>query len=114
MFYSLSGVPEAAELSIINTSDPQVFELQWIKPKENGWPITNYAIYKKLMVGNGDEDDWVKVQTVMEDKQAYTITLEAGKQFKIVVTASNNLGEAKKEENRVKTITVPERKFFCI
>ena len=100
------GVPEAATLTV-RTEKRGVFELQWTKPEENGFPITSYTIYTKLVSDNENSGEWELVKTVNKDVLEYTLNLEAEGRYQIVVTATNSIGEAKKEDGKIQTVEVP-------
>ena len=106
-FYTILGSPEAAEFEIEHTDDPLMFELRWSKPKENGAPITSYTIYRRLVGENGQKDQWDKIKTLSVDLPlSYNVTLDWGKHYEFVVTATNSFGEATKEDNRIKDVQV--------
>ena len=44
----------------------------------------------------------------MDAPRSYNITLERGKDYEIVITATTTLGEAKKEESKIVVIKVPK------
>ena len=105
IFNLFLGSPEAAEFQILSTDDPLVFELRWSKPKEHGAPITKYTIYRRLVGKNGQKDQWDKIKTLSVDAPlSYNVTLDWGKHFEFVVTATNRFGEATKEDNRIKGV----------
>ena len=61
-----------------------------------------------LIEEDGKETGWLK-ETVLENATvSYNITLEWGKHYKIVITATNEFGEATKEDRRIKVIKVPQ------
>ena len=105
-FLFLPGVPEAATLKV-TTDKRGVFELQWTKPEENGFPITSYTIYTKLVSDNENSGEWKLVKTVNKDVLEYTLNLEAEGRYQIVVTATNSIGEAKKDDANIQTVEVP-------
>ena len=100
------GVPEAATLTV-RTDERGVFKLTWTEPEANGFPITNYTIYTKLVSGNENSGEWKLAKTVNKDVLSDTLTLEAEGRYQIVVTAANKIGEAKKEDGKIQTVEVP-------
>ena len=100
------GVPKAATLTV-RTDERGVFKLTWNKPEENGFPIINYTIYTKLVSGNENSGEWKLVKTVNNDVLEYTLNLEAEGRYQIVVTATNRIGEAKKEDGKIENVEVP-------
>ena len=51
----------------------------------------------------------------MDAPRSYNITLERGKDYEIVITATNTWGEAKKEESKIVVIKVPKgRRTFLL
>ena len=112
-FWSLfQGVPDAAKVTYLSICGENVciYELRWTKPKDNGSPITSYTIYKRL-IDKSKKNEWVKEKTLkMDAPRSYNITLEGGKDYEIVITATNTLGEAKKEESKIVVIEVPKGK----
>ena len=109
------GSPEAADVHILPTEDPHIFEVRWSEPKDNGAPITSYTIYRRLVDENGKKNEWVKEKTLSNAvSRSFTVILDWGKRYEFVVTATNSLGEAKKEENKIKDIQVEKgRTFSC-
>ena len=110
------GSPEAADVHILPTEDPHIFEVRWSEPKDNGAPITSYTIYRRLVDENGKKNAWIKEKTLSNAvSRSFTVTLDWGKHYEFVVTATNSLGEAKKEENKIKDIQVEKgRTFRCL
>ena len=102
------GVPEAAEVEVRSiTGNLRKFELRWTKPKDNGSPITSYTIYTMLIEEDDKETEWRKEKALDAAAVLYNITLEWGKHYKIIITATNDFGEAKKEDSRIEVIKVP-------
>ena len=102
-------------MHILPTEDPHVFEVRWSEPKNNGAPITSYTIYRRLVDEIGKKNKWVKEKTLSNAvSRSFTVTLDWGKHYEFVITATNSLGEAKKEENKIKDIQVVKgRTFSC-
>ena len=102
-------------MHILPTEDPHIFEVRWSEPKGNGAPITSYTIYRRLVDENGKKNAWIKEKTLSNAvSRSFTVTLDWGKHYEFVVTATNSLGEAKKEENKIKDIQVEKgRTFSC-
>ena len=102
-------------MHILPTEDPHIFEVRWSEPKDNGAPITSYTIYRRLVDENGKKNAWIKEKTLSNAvSRSFTVTLDWGKHYEFVVTATNSLGEAKKEENKIKDIQVEKgRAFSC-
>ena len=86
-----------------------------VNQKNNGAPITSYTIYRRLVDENGKKNAWIKEKTLSNAvSRSFTVTLDWGKHYEFVVTATNSLGEAKKEENKIKDIQVEKgRTFRC-
>ena len=84
-----------------------MFKISWTEPEENGFPITSYKIYTKLVSGNEKSGEWKLVKTVNKDVLEYTLNLEAEGRYQIVVTATNRIGEAKKDDGKIQTVEVP-------
>ena len=103
-------MPEAAKVTYLGICAENVciYELHWTKPKDNGKLITSYTIYKRL-IDKSKENEWDEENTLkMDAPRSYNITLEEGKDYEIVITATNTLGEAKKEESKIVVIKVPK------
>ena len=98
--------PEAATLTV-RSDERGVFKLSWTEPEENGFPITSYKIYTKLVSGNENSGEWKLVKTVNKDVLSDRLTLKAEGRYQIVVTATNRIGEAKKEDGKIETVEVP-------
>ena len=102
-------------MHILPKEDPRTFEVRWSEPKDNGSPITSYTMYRRIVNKNGKKNEWVKETTLSNAvSRSFTVILDWGKHYEFVVTATNSLGEAKKEENKIKDIQVEKgRTFSC-
>ena len=90
------------------------FTLTWVEPNNNGAPILVYLVYRRTVSNDGGVSKWEFVELVPAasicDETKYSITLERGKTFDLIVTAKNKCGESLMNEEKAKRIKVPEGK----
>ena len=80
--------------------------LSWFEPENNGAAIIWYSIYTRI----GSDVEWKKVAYLKVEegfKLEYTLTLERGKNYELMVTATNEFGESAMNEDNIQTVEVP-------
>ena len=100
------GIPAAAE--IINlpakTTETKV-TIKWNEAQNNGASITQYSVYRRIVTDDGTPGEWEKVSE-NPAVRAVNVSFEKGKEYEVVVTATNRFGESLKEEDKIKKIKV--------
>ena len=110
LYYSFfnPGVPAAAEITDLpkETEDVKI-TLKWKQAENNGAPITQYTVYRRLVREDGTSLNWTKIKEITDtlDRQV-VVNLEKGKAYAFVVTATNSFGEGVKEQSKIKEIKV--------
>ena len=81
--------------------------LKWKKSQNSGAPITKYTVYQRIVNDGDTSHEWAKVQDITSvSVREVAVDLEIGRDFEFVVTASNKCSESKKEEEKIKRISV--------
>ena len=103
------GVPAAAEITDLpaETKDVKI-TLKWKEAENNGAPITQYTVYRRTVREDGTSLNWIKVKEITDtsDRTVVVSNFEKGKEYELVVTATNSFGEGGKEERKIKKIKV--------
>ena len=102
------GVPAAAEITDLpaETKDVEI-TLKWKEAENNGAPITQYTVYRRTVREDGTSLNWIKIkETTDTSDRNVVVNLKKGKEYEFVVTATNSLGEAGKEEGKIRKIRV--------
>ena len=97
-------IPEPVNIQVEGKDNTVI--LSWAEPANNGATITEYSIYKRIV---GDEE-WKKVEDLkVKDgfKREYILELERGKNYELMVTATNAFGESAMNEDNIQTVEVP-------
>ena len=96
------GVPAAATIdSLPNEVRDDTITLKWSEPENNGKDITQYTVYQRI-VTDGKPREWIKLKTITDVSiKEWTVELESGNVYELVVTATNDFGESLKEEGKV-------------
>ncbi|XP_068685780.1 angiopoietin-1 receptor-like isoform X2 [Montipora foliosa] len=100
----LGDIPEPVNIQVEGKDDTVI--LRWAEPENNGATIIRYSIYTRIV---GDEE-WKKVADLkVKDafKLKYTLVLEKGKNYELMVTATNAFGESAMNEDNIQTVEVP-------
>ena len=71
--------------------------LKWKEPESNGRVITMYTVYQRV-VTDGKVGQWTIIKKISE--RELEIPLERGKMYQFAVTATNELGESLKQEEK--------------
>ena len=103
-----SGVPAAAEITDLpeETKDVKI-TLKWKEAKNNGASITKYTVYQRTVHEDGTPLDWIKIEEIADTStRKVAVNLEKGKEYEFVVTATNEFGEGRKEERKIRRIKV--------
>ena len=105
MFCQL-GIPAAAEIIDLpaETKETKV-TIKWNKAQNNGANVTQYNVYRRIVTDDGKEGEWEKVSE-NPPVRAVNVSFEKGKEYKVVVTATNAFGESLKEDDKIKKIMV--------
>ena len=103
------GVPAAAEITDLppETKDVKI-TLKWKEAENNGAPITQYTVYRRTVREDGTSLNWIKVKEITDtsDRKVVVSNFEKGKEYELVVTATNIFGEGGKEERKIRKIKV--------
>ena len=103
------GVPAAAEITDLpaETKDVEI-TLKWKEAENNGAPITQYTVYRRTVREDGTSLNWIKVKEITDtsDRTAVVSNFEKGKEYELVVTATNSFGEGGKEERKIRKMKV--------
>ena len=103
------GVPAAAEITDLpaETKDVKI-TLKWKEAENNGAPITRYTVYRRTVREDGTSLNWIKVKEITDtsDRTVVVSNFEKGKEYELVVTATNSFGEGGKEERKIRNIKV--------
>ena len=103
------GVPAAAEITDLPAETKNVnITLKWEEAENNGAPITQYTVYRRSVRGDGTSLNWIKIKEITDtsDRKVVVSNFEKGKEYELVVTASNSFGEGGKEERKIRKIKV--------
>ena len=103
------GVPAAAEITDLPAETKDVkFTLKWKEAENNGAPITQYTVYRRTVREDGTSLNWIKVKEITDtsDRTVVVSNFEKGKEYELVVTATNSFGEGGKEERKIRKIKV--------
>ena len=113
--YVVTGPPAAAEIVGLpaETKDTAI-TIKWNKPQNNGAPITQYNVYRRIVNDDGPLRDWEEIRGRKNPLiRRVNVTLEKGKKYEFVVTAKNKFGEGLKEVEKIKTIVVLGGKYIA-
>ena len=103
------GVPAAAEITDLpaETKDVEI-TLKWKEAENNGAPITQYTVYRRTVREDGTSLNWIKIKEITDtsDRTVVVSDFEKGKEYELVVTATNRFGEGGKEEGKIRKIKV--------
>ena len=103
------GVPAAAEITDLpaETKDVKI-TLKWKEAENNGAPITQYTVYQRTVREDGTSLNWIKIKEITDtsDRKVVVSNFEKGKEYELVVTATNIFGEGGKEERKIRKIKV--------
>ena len=81
------------------TTDDTII-LKWKEPESNGRVITMYTVYQRV-VTDGKVGQWTEIKKIRDvSVRELKITLERGKVYQFAVTATNELGESLKQEEK--------------
>ena len=100
------GVPAAAEITDLpaETKDVKI-TLKWKEAENNGAPIIQYTVYQRTVREDGTSLNWKEI-TNTSDRTVVVSNFEKGKEYELVVTATNSFGEGGKEERKIRKIKV--------
>ena len=74
--------------------------LKWKEPESNGKVITMYTVYQRV-VTDGKVGQWTVIRRIRDvSVRELKIPLERGKVYQFAVTATNELGESLKQEEK--------------
>ena len=77
--------------------------LKWKEPENNGAVITGYTIYQRIE----NDQQWTRVAVINDiSKRQYVISVNKGKKYEFVVTASNKYGQSLKNKDNIYTVDV--------
>lgn len=109
------GVPEAATIyDLPNKVMDDTTTLKWHEPQNNGRVITQYTVYQRI-VTDGKPGEWKELKAITDvSVRELKVTLESGKVYEFVVTATNEFGESLKEHGKVVRVEASESKFYVV
>ena len=102
------GAPAAAEITDLpaETKDVKI-TLKWKEAENNGAPITQYTVYRRTVREDGTSLNWIKINEITDTSdRKVVVNLEKGKDYELVVTATNSFGEGGKEERKIRKLKV--------
>ncbi|XP_068685587.1 fibroblast growth factor receptor 3-like [Montipora foliosa] len=102
----LGDIPEPVKNIKVERKDDSV-ALSWFEPENNGAAIIRYSIYTRI----GSDVEWKNIANLEVEegfKLEYTLTLERGKNYELMVTATNEFGESAMNEDNIQTVEVPK------
>ena len=74
--------------------------LKWKEPESNGKVITMYTVYQRV-VTDGKVGQWTVIRKIRDvSVRELKIPLERGKVYQFAVTATNELGESLKQQEK--------------
>ena len=103
------GVPGAAEITDLPAETKNVNTiLKWKEAENNGAPINQYTVYRRTVREDGTSLNWTKVKEITgtSDRTVVVSNFEKGKEYELVVTATNSFGEGGKEERKIRKIKI--------
>ena len=103
------GVPGAAEITDLPAKTKNVnITLKWKEAENNGAPITQYTVYRRTVREDGTSLNWIKIKEITDtsDRKVVVSNFEKGKEYELVVTATNKFGEGGKEEGKIRKTKV--------
>ena len=102
------GVPAAAEITDLPAETKNVsITLKWKEAENNGAPITRYTVYRRTVRADGTSLNWIKIKEITDTSdRKVVVNFEKGKEYELVVTATNKFGEGGKEERKIRKIKV--------
>ena len=109
------GVPSAATIDDLpNEVTDDRITLRWSEPQNNGRVITQYTVYQRI-VTDDETGEWIVLKTIPDvSVRELNVELESGKVYEFVITATNELGESLKEDEKIMRVKalVKEGNFF--
>ena len=102
------GVPAAAEITDLPAETKNVnITLKWKEAENNGAPITQYTVYRRTVREDGRSLNWTKIKEITDTSdRTVVVNFQKGKEYELVVTATNSFGEGGKEERKIRKIKV--------
>ena len=109
----LQGVPSAATIDDLpNEVTDDTITLKWSEPQNNGKVITQYTVYQRI-VTDGKPQEWIRLKTITDvSVRELKVELEEGKVYEFVVTATNELGESFKEDEKIRRVKASNSMFY--
>ena len=95
------GAPDVIKIDELpgETTDDTI-TLKWKEPESNGKVITMYTVYQRV-VTDGKMGQWTIIKNISDvSVRELKIALERGKVYQFAVTATNELGESLKQEEK--------------
>ena len=81
--------------------------LQWEESQNSSAPITKYTVFQRIVNDGNTSHEWAKVQDITSvSVREVAVDLKIGRDYEFVVTASNKCGGSKKQQEKMKRISV--------
>ena len=105
------GVPSAATIDDLpDEVTDDTITLRWSEPQNNGRVITRYTVYQRT-VTDDKTGEWIVLKTIADvSVRELKVELETGKVYEFVVTATNELGESLKEDEKIMRVEALAKK----
>ena len=81
--------------------------LKWKEAENNGAPITQYTVYRRTVREDGTSLNWIRIENITNTSdRKVVVNFEKGKEYELVVTATNSFGEGVKDERTIRKLKV--------
>ena len=102
------GVAGTAEIIDLPAETKNVnIILKWKEAENNGAPINQYTVYRRTVREDGTSLNWIKIKEITDTSdRKVVVNFDKGKEYELVVTATNSFGEGGKEERKIRKIKV--------
>ena len=91
-----------------NEVTDDLITLKWSEPQNNGKVITQYTVYQRI-VTDDKPGEWIQLKAIKDvSVRELTVKLQSGKVNEFAVTATNELGESSKEDEKIMRVKASE------
>ena len=81
--------------------------LKWNEPQNNGAPITQYTVYRRIVNADDTVRQWNMIRVIKNiSNREVIVELEKNKVYEFVVTATNGHGNSLKEGKSIRRLEV--------